>query len=147
MTDTTTDIAASGAAPRSDDAMLHHDASDARPGWVDIASSADIAIDRGVAALVDGEPVAVFRLVANPGGDEQWFAVDHTDPISGALVIARGLVGSTDIDGVEVMTVASPIHKERYNLATGERLDGAGPALHVWEIVERAGRVLVRRTP
>ena len=111
-------------------------------GWVDVRERTDVAVDRGVAALVDGVPVAIFGLAAIHDADVHWYAVDHNDPITGAAVIARGLVGSTTVDGVEVPTVASPIHKERYDLGTGQRLDG--PALRTWQVTEREGRILVR---
>ena len=44
--------------------------------------------DRGVAALVDGRQVAVFRL-----RDGALHAVDNVDPCSGAAVLSRGIVG------------------------------------------------------
>lgn len=113
--------------------------------WIDVCATSDIPLERGVAALVDGVPVALFALAAFNDEDVRWFAVDHIDPITGAAVMARGLVGSTVIDDVDVPTVASPIHKERYDLRTGKRLDGADPALAVWDIAVRDGRVAVRR--
>jgi len=89
-----------------------------------------------VAALA-GDPaeepdmVAIFRLGAvNDDHPEQWWAVDHTDPVTGAAVMARGLVGSAD----STPTVSSPIGKERYDLRTGKPVVGSGPALAVWPI-------------
>ncbi len=83
-------------------------------GWVRVCTSEQILPDTGVAALVLGRQVAVFRL-----RDGRLFAIDNHDPCSGANVLARGIVG--DADGVAV--VASPIHKQRFELATGYCLD------------------------
>ena len=49
----------------------------------------ELRVDRGVAALVDSVPVAVFRLA-----DGSVAAIDHVEPFTGVPVLARGLVGS-----------------------------------------------------
>ena len=82
--------------------------------WVPVAPVARLTPDRGVAALVDGWPVAVF-LVA----DGAIHVIDNIDPCSGANVLSRGLVG--DVDGVPA--VASPLYKQRFELTTGRCLD------------------------
>lgn len=69
---------------------------------------------RGVAALVAGRPIALFLV-----GDDL-FAIDNVDPYSGASVMSRGIVG--EFDGV--VTVASPMYKQRFELATGRAIDG-----------------------
>jgi len=70
--------------------------------------------ERGVAALVDGVQVAVFRLA-----DGSVLAVGHHDPFSGANVIARGIVGTRGT----TPTVASPMYKQVFDLRTGVCLD------------------------
>jgi nitrite reductase (NADH) small subunit len=75
----------------------------------------DLTHDRGVAALVDGEAIAVFRL----SPDDEVVAVGNVDPFSGASVLSRGIVGSAG----EVVTVASPVYKQRFDLRSGECLD------------------------
>lgn len=70
--------------------------------------------DRGIAALVDGVQVALFRT-----SDGEIFAVGNRDPISGAYVMSRGIVGSRG----DAPTVASPLHKQVYDLRTGDCLD------------------------
>jgi nitrite reductase (NADH) small subunit len=82
--------------------------------WAPVCPLDRILPDTGVAALVEGHQVAVFRL-----RDGRLFALDNHDPCSGANVLARGIVG--DVDGDPV--VASPVHKERFELATGHGLD------------------------
>jgi nitrite reductase (NADH) small subunit len=86
-------------------------------GWAAICSVERIVPDTGVTALVGGVQVAVFRLA-----DGTVHAIDAHDPCSGANVLGRGIVG--DVAGEPV--VASPVHKQRYELATGRCLDG-GP--------------------
>jgi len=69
----------------------------------------DIVPDSGVAALVGGEQVAVFRV------DQKVHAVGNHDPFSGANVLSRGIVG--DLNGE--LVVASPVYKQHFRLATG----------------------------
>ncbi len=112
--------------------------------WLDVCGVDVVTPDRGVAVLVRGTPVAIFRLAAVAGAsDEQWFGVDHIDPHTGAPVMARGLVGSTIVDGVDVPTIASPLHKQRYDLRTGVGLGDETTALRTWTVTVFDGRVLV----
>ena len=82
--------------------------------WVDVVEYERLPSDRGAAALVDGRAVAVFRLA-----DGSVYAIDHVEPFTGVPVLARGLVGSQD----GVPTVASPLHKQRFDLRSGSCLD------------------------
>ncbi|MPY97807.1 MAG: nitrite reductase small subunit NirD [Actinophytocola sp.] len=84
--------------------------------WTAVCELARIPVAAGVAALLPGgEQAAVFRV----SGDAV-YAIGNVDPIGGAAVLSRGIVG--DADGVPV--VASPLYKERFDLRTGECLDG-----------------------
>jgi nitrite reductase (NADH) small subunit len=132
--------------------------------WPDVCPAERVRPDRGVAALVaDGDdqvPVAVFRLSApseadapdgadTPDGDEsadEWYAVSHLDPATGAPVMARGLVGSVD-EPTSIPTVAAPLHKHRYDLRTGRCLDDEQLRLRVFEIRVVDAVVQVRPTP
>lgn len=87
--------------------------------WTVVCAVHRIVPDTGVTALVDGVQVAVFRL-----SDDRLYAIGNHDPCSGANVLSRGIVG--DVDGR--VFVASPIHKQRFDLATGRCLDSAGTA-------------------
>jgi len=91
--------------------------------WQAICRFDALRAERGVAALVDGDQVALFRLV-----DGSVAAVDHLDPYCRAHVMARGIVGSSG----DRITVASPMHKQVFDLATGECLSEAGPGLRTW---------------
>ena len=75
---------------------------------------------RGVAVLLpDGAQAAVFRTAT-----DELYAVGNLDPATGAFVISRGLTGSRG----GVPTVASPMLKHVYELASGRCVDGpAGP--------------------
>jgi nitrite reductase (NADH) small subunit len=91
--------------------------------WVPVCRLVDLEPGRGVAALVGGVQIALFRLVDEAG--EHVFAVGHHDPFSGANVIARGIVGTRG----GVPTVASPMHKQVFDLRTGACLDDPGVSL------------------
>jgi len=99
--------------------------------WMPICDIAEIDLDRGVAASVDGHAIAVFRLAPMPGAaGEELYAVDHIDPRTGTPTIARGLVGSVG----DAPTVAAPLYKERYDLRTGACLDDPTLSLGVHEV-------------
>ena len=90
-----------------------------------VARVDELPIDRGVAVLVDGYPVALFRLA-----DGAIFAIDHIEPFTHVPVLARGLVGSVG----DVATVSSPLHKQRFDLDTGRCLDDAAYAVGTWAV-------------
>jgi nitrite reductase (NADH) small subunit len=98
--------------------------------WVPVCRAGDLTPDRGVAVLVDGRPVAVFLLAATPAAPATLYAVDHLDPATGVAVMARGLVGSAG----DRPYVASPLHKQRYDLATGACLDDDSVHLDTWPV-------------
>jgi nitrite reductase (NADH) small subunit len=104
--------------------------------WTRVCAVDDLVPDRGAAALVDGRQVALFRL-SDSGAVH---AVDHRDPFSQANVMARGLVGSRQ----GVPTVASPMHKQSFDLATGQCLDDPDVSLQVWPTRVADGWVEVR---
>ena len=99
------------------------------------------ALDRipregGVAALVDGEAVAVFRTY-----DDEVFALANFDPFGRASVLSRGIVGTLGDD--ETPFVASPLLKQRFDLRTGACLDDPAVVVPTWEVAVVDGIVLV----
>jgi nitrite reductase (NADH) small subunit len=54
-------------------------------------------------------------------------AIGNRDPFSGASVLSRGIVGSRG----DVVTVASPVYKQRFDLRTGRCLDDETVAVPV----------------
>ncbi|PPG31416.1 nitrite reductase (NAD(P)H) small subunit [Pseudoclavibacter sp. RFBG4] len=93
------------------------DAVAAQTQWVAVCPLSALHPERGVAAILDGTQIALFRL-----GDESVFAVQQSDPYSGSQVMSRGLVGTRG----GRLTVASPMFKQVFDLATGECLDSVG---------------------
>lgn len=89
--------------------------------------------DRGVAAIVGGHYVALFRI------DGEVLAVDHVDPLTGFPVLARGIVASVG----HRLVVVSPLHKQRFDLRTGECLDESEVTIRTWPVEVVHGRVLV----
>jgi len=81
--------------------------------WVRVCEIRDLEPGWGEVALLGTDQVALVRLA----GDEV-YAVDHRDPHTGAPVMARGITGSRG----DRLTIASPLHKEVYDLVTGECL-------------------------
>ena len=82
--------------------------------WIAVCRYDDLIPERGVAALVDGEAVALFRAF-----DGRLYALSNLDPFSNASVLSRGIV----CDRGGRPTVASPIYKQVFALATGMCLD------------------------
>jgi nitrite reductase (NADH) small subunit len=76
----------------------------------------DIEVEGGVAALVAGAAIAIFRT-----HEGNVYATSNYDPVSRASVMARGIVGTRG----EAPVVASPMHKQAYDLRTGQCLDDA----------------------
>ncbi|MFI9722145.1 nitrite reductase small subunit NirD [Streptomyces sp. NPDC052396] len=110
------------------------------PSWTPVCRYGDLTPGRGVAALVAGEQVALFR-----DTDGGLYALANQDPVSGACVISRGLTGSRD--GTPVVT--SPMYKQTYDLRTGACLDEDTPAgtLRTWPVRTREpGRPRPART-
>src|SRR5258708_30086359 len=98
--------------------------SDAVEAWIAIAPVSAIIPFAGIAALVEGEQVAIFRLAS----EAECYAISNYDPFSDAYVISRGLVG----DKGGVVKVASPIYKNTFNLLTGQCLEDESVRLRTW---------------
>ncbi|MGW4827126.1 nitrite reductase small subunit NirD [Amycolatopsis japonica] len=107
--------------------------------WTAVCAAGAVPEWSGVAALLDGgTQVAIFRL----SGD-RWYGLSNVDPISGAAVLSRGIVG--DAGGVPV--VASPVYKERFDLRTGSCLDAEGFSVAAYRVRVTGGVVEVEFSP
>jgi nitrite reductase (NADH) small subunit len=104
--------------------------------WRAVCALEALPVGRGVAALVDGVQVAIFRV---PDVAEV-FALANVDPSTGVGCLSRGILGDA---GGELMVV-SPLHKHRYSLRTGVCLDDDELQVAVFEAREREGVVEVR---
>jgi nitrite reductase (NADH) small subunit len=81
-----------------------------------------------------GARVAVFRTF-----DGMLHALADRDPFTGRNVLARGIVGSRGA----ATTVASPLHKQVFDLATGQCLDEPSRRVDVYPVRVRDGMVEV----
>ncbi|MFE1173588.1 nitrite reductase small subunit NirD [Streptomyces sp. NPDC058773] len=95
-------------------------------GWLPVCTLADLIPGRGVAALLpDGTQAALF--VDRAG---QPYAIGNRDPFTGAQVLSRGLTGSSDGRPF----VASPLLKQRFDLASGSCLDDASVSVAAYDV-------------
>ncbi|WP_020520436.1 nitrite reductase small subunit NirD [Catelliglobosispora koreensis] len=93
--------------------------------WFSVCTVEKIQPERGVAALVDDMQIALIKTY-----DGALFAVGNKDPFAGAQVMSRGIVGTRG----ETPTLASPLHKQVYDLRTGECLDVPGVRLPTFPV-------------
>jgi nitrite reductase (NADH) small subunit len=102
--------------------------------WTPVCRYNDLQPERGVAALVGGEQVALFRTF-----DGSLYAIGNQDPFTGAFVLSRGIVGTRG----DIPTVASPLHKQVFDLRTGACLDDQTAFVPAFAVRERNGQVEV----
>ncbi|MGI5245603.1 nitrite reductase small subunit NirD [Dactylosporangium sp. CA-139066] len=102
--------------------------------WTAVCPYLRLEPERGVAALVDGVQVALFRTF-----DDGLYAIGNLDPFSGAAVLSRGIVGSRG----DTPVVASPMHKQAFDLTTGECVDDPAIRVPVYAVRVHDGMVLV----
>jgi nitrite reductase (NADH) small subunit len=106
--------------------------------WQEICKRQDLVAGSGVCALVAGEQVALFYL---PAEEPPLYALANHDPIGGANVLSRGLVG--DIAGR--LVVASPLYKQHYDLQTGACLEDDAEQVEVYSVRLEGDSVLIAR--
>ena len=102
--------------------------------WYEICPIDYVVPGTGVAALVQGEQIAIIRT-----NDGLFAALSNFDPFSEAFVIARGIVG----DRGGVPKIASPIYKQSFSLETGECMDDPNVHLAVYPIRVFGGKIQV----
>lgn len=107
--------------------------------WATICPESRFEPERGVAALLDSHPIAIFRI--DDADESRFYAVDHIDPKTQTPTIARGIVGSAN--GTPI--VAAPLLKQRYDLVTGECLSDSDLELATYAVRVHEGLVQVRR--
>ena len=107
---------------------------DAVDQWHPVCRMVELDIERGVAALVHGQAVAIFRV-----NEDTVYAVANHDPFERTSVLARGIVGRRD----DVPFVASPVHKHAFDLRTGQCLDDSHVHVAAYEVKVLEGVVLV----
>ena len=102
--------------------------------WTAVCRYDDLQPERGAAALISGEQVALFRAF-----DGSLYAIGNRDPFTGAFVLSRGIVGTRG----GIPTVASPLHKQVFDLRSGICLDDETAAAGVFGVRVRDGLVEV----
>lgn len=103
--------------------------------WLQVCRYDELLPERGAAALLDdGCQAAVFRTY-----DGNVYAISNHDPFSGAAVMSRGIVGTRG----DAPTVASPMHKQVFDLRTGICLDQPAVRVPVFSVRVRDGVVEV----
>lgn len=103
--------------------------------WTDICAVEDLVENSGICALLHGQQVAVFLLEVL--GESQIYAVGNYDPIGGANVLSRGILGSV----AEQIVVASPLYKQHFDLTTGQCLEQPEVVIPVYGVKLQQGRV------
>lgn len=106
--------------------------------WHAVCQRQDLVENSGVCALVGAEQVALFYL---PSEEPPIYALANRDPIGGANVLSRGLVG--DIDGE--LVVASPLYKQHFSLSTGACLEEEAIRVEVYSVRLEGDSVLIAR--
>jgi nitrite reductase (NADH) large subunit len=106
--------------------------------WYEVCKLDDITPNTGVAALVEGQQIAIFRV----GHEQRVYALSNQDPFSQANVMSRGILG--DLQGERV--VASPIYKQHFSLVTGRCLEEQDQKLLVFPTRIEDGTVYVSPT-
>lgn len=107
-------------------------------GHVAVCRVDQVPRDGGVAALVAGRAIAVFRT-----WNGNIHATSNYDPCSRASVLARGIVGTRG----EVVFVASPMHKQAFDLQTGQCLDDAALRVPIFDVQVVDGTIWVSQEP
>ena len=102
--------------------------------WEKVCPVDELETERGVAALVHGQAVAIFRT-----HDGQIYAVGNHDPFARASVLARGIVGTRE----GIPFVASPMHKHAFDLRTGRCLDDEHTSVPSYDVLVEDGIVHV----
>lgn len=100
--------------------------SDLEPGWGEAA----LIMDRHGAPV----QVALFRLE-----DDTVHATSNADPKTDAQVMARGILGSCG----DVPTIASPLHKQTYDLRTGAGVSDPELSLRIHRVRVNDGTIEV----
>lgn len=93
--------------------------------WHPVCRLEQLEVERGAAALVHGQGVAIFRMA-----DDTVYALGNHDPFSKASVIAKGIVGRRG----EVPFVASPLHRHPFDLRTGKCLDDLHVSVPAYDV-------------
>lgn len=102
--------------------------------WHPVCRLDELEARRGVAALVHGQAVAIFRT-----DDDEVYALGNHDPYVRTSVLARGIVGVRD----DVPFVAPVAHGHHFDLRTGRCLEDDQVSVPAYDVKVLEGVVLV----
>jgi nitrite reductase (NADH) small subunit len=102
--------------------------------WQPVCRLAELEIERGAAALVHGQAVAIFRV-----DPTTVYALANHDPFDRHTTLAKGIVGVTG----DVPFVASPVHKHGFDLRTGQCLDDGHVTVATYDVKVLEGVVMI----
>ncbi|AWB68324.1 nitrite reductase small subunit [Saccharobesus litoralis] len=101
--------------------------------WTTVCQFEDLIPNTGVCALHNGEQVAIFL----EKSEQKVYAISNYDPIGKANVLSRGIVA--DVQGT--FTVASPLYKQHFALASGECLEEPENSVKSYDVRVHEGEV------
>ncbi|MBV1908479.1 MAG: nitrite reductase small subunit NirD [Kangiellaceae bacterium] len=101
-----------------------------------ICDKNDLIENSGVAAMVDGEQIAIFYL---PTTEKKIFAISNWDPIGKANILSRGIVG--DYEGKIV--VSSPLYKQHFDLESGLCLEDEKAPVRTYSVSLKNDKVVM----
>ena len=104
--------------------------------WFAVCEIDDLVPGSGVCVLVGEQQIALFFL---PDEGEPVFALENYDPLGGAQVLSRGVVG--DVAGE--LVVASPLYKQHFSLTSGRCLENDAASIVVYPVRIDGRRVMV----
>jgi nitrite reductase (NADH) small subunit len=108
--------------------------------WITLCQEADLVVGSGVCALLESagqmQQVAIFREVA----DGPVYVIGNYDPLGGANVLSRGIIGSIG----DKLVVASPLYKQHYSLQDGQCLEDPSVCLPAWPARVVDGQVQIQ---
>lgn len=97
--------------------------------WQQVCQRNDLVANSGVVVWFHCAQVALFYLPDDKDG-RTLYAIDNKDPLSGANVIGRGIVGNLQGEAV----IASPLYKQHFSLEDGRCLEYPEQQLRVWPV-------------
>ncbi len=106
------------------------------PAPIVLCTLDDLVPGSGVAARIGDQQLALFYL---PLETPALYAIGNYDPIGGANVMSRGVVG--DIGGE--LVVASPLYKQHFSLRSGACLEDPAHSVPTYRVELRDDQVLV----